>query len=237
MIAANESTRQPAFEMGDSCVPETEQHHSKPDTKMKTMKIALSFAAAVMLVGKAESADSPIKPNIIYILADDLGYGDVQCLNPQRGKIKTPNLDRLATQGITFTEAHAGASVCTPTRYGILTGRYAWRTRLQRGVLDDYVEPLIASDRLTVPELLKQQGYATACIGKWHLGFTIENAGNGGGKKKAAKDGGKFAGHKETAKAGADGKWLLKLMLTDGIRQGAFRFLLAPFAPASFLLE
>ncbi|MGV3756456.1 MAG: sulfatase-like hydrolase/transferase, partial [Verrucomicrobiota bacterium] len=127
------------------------------------------------------------KPNIVYILADDLGYGDVQALNPQRGKIKTPHLDKLAAQGMTFTDAHSGSAVCTPTRYGLLTGRYAWRTRLQSGVLDGYVEPLIAADRLTVPAFLKQQGYHTACIGKWHLGYTIVGAGKDGGGKDAKK--------------------------------------------------
>jgi arylsulfatase A-like enzyme len=121
-------------------------------------------------------------PNIVYILADDLGYGDVHALNPERGKIATPHLDRLAGQGMTFTDAHSGSSVCTPTRYGLLTGRYAWRSRLQSGVLGDYVEPLIAADRLTVPGLLKQHGYHTAIIGKWHLGYTVE-----GGEKAAKK--------------------------------------------------
>lgn len=117
------------------------------------------------------AADQP-RPNIVYILADDLGYGDVQALNPLRGKIRTPHLDQLVRQGMTFTDAHSGSSVCTPTRYGLLTGRYAWRTRLQRGVLDGgNDEPLIASDRTTVASLLRQNGYATACIGKWHLGF------------------------------------------------------------------
>lgn len=120
-------------------------------------------------------------PNIVYILADDLGYGDVQSLNRERGKIATPHLDRLAEQGMRFTDAHSGSSVCTPTRYGILTGRYAWRTRLQSGVFSDYVQPLIAKDRLTVPGMLKEHGYHTACIGKWHLGFTIAERGNGGG--------------------------------------------------------
>lgn len=124
----------------------------------------------------AQSQTSPTRPNIIFILADDLGYGDVQCLNPQRGKIPTPHLDRLASQGMTFTDAHSGSSVCTPTRYGLLTGRYSWRTRLQKGVLDGgNDDPLIAADRLTVATLLQQQGYATACIGKWHLGFTSES--------------------------------------------------------------
>ncbi len=127
------------------------------------------------------TAAETTKPNIVYILADDLGYGDVHCLNPERGKIKTPNLDKLASQGMTFTDAHSGSSVCSPTRYGLLTGRYAWRSRLQSGVLDGYVEPLLAADRLTVPGLLKRNGYHTAIIGKWHLGYTIEGAGKKGG--------------------------------------------------------
>ncbi len=122
-------------------------------------------------------------PNIVYILADDLGYGDVHCLNSKRGKIETPSLDKLAAQGMSFTDSHSGSSVCTPTRYGILTGRYAWRSRIQDGVLDGYVQPLIAADRLTVPGLLKQNGYHTAIIGKWHLGFTIEGSGKSGGGK------------------------------------------------------
>jgi arylsulfatase A len=128
---------------------------------------ALFFA--LVLPGLLWAGD---KPNLVFILADDLGYGDVQGLNPQRGKIATPHLDRLAAQGMTFTDAHSGSSVCTPTRYGLLTGRHAWRTRLQRGVLDGgNDEPLIAADRLTVAGLLRDHGYATACIGKWHLGF------------------------------------------------------------------
>jgi len=113
------------------------------------------------------------KPNIVYVLCDDLGYGDVHCLNPQRCKIATPHADRLAAEGMIFTEAHSSSAVCTPTRYGILTGRYNWRTRLQHGVLGGFSLPLIAADRLTVPKLLKQHGYSTACIGKWHLGMTM----------------------------------------------------------------
>jgi len=113
------------------------------------------------------------QPNIVYILCDDLGYGDVHCLNPERGKIATPQMDRMAAQGMVFTDAHSSSSVCTPTRYGILTGRYNWRTHLQKGVLLGYSEPLIAPDRLTVPALLKKHGYTTACIGKWHLGMGL----------------------------------------------------------------
>lgn len=113
---------------------------------------------------------SAASPNIVYILADDLGIGDLGCYNPA-SQIKTPNLDRLAAQGMRFTDAHSPSSVCTPTRYGILTGRYAWRTRLQSGVLFGLSAPLIARDRPTVAALLKAKGYHTACLGKWHLGL------------------------------------------------------------------
>ena len=137
-------------------------------------------AIALFSNSTAKSADTASRPNIVLILADDLGFGDVQCLNPTRGRIPTPHFDSLAAGGITFTDAHSGSSVCTPTRYGLLTGRYAWRTRLQRGVLSNYAEPLIAADRLTLPGLLKTHGYHTACVGKWHLGFTVDQpAGKG----------------------------------------------------------
>jgi arylsulfatase A-like enzyme len=115
------------------------------------------------------------RPNIVLILCDDLGYGDVQCLNPEHGKIKTPHIDKLAGQGMVFTDAHSGSSVCTPTRYGLLTGRYSWRTRLQHGVVQGFAPCLIAPDRLTVAGLLKRQGYATAIIGKWHLDFNYQD--------------------------------------------------------------
>lgn len=134
-----------------------------------------------------------VRPNVVFILADDLGYGDVQVLNSSRGRIATPHLDRLAAQGRTFTDAHSGSSVCTPTRYGLLTGRYAWRTRLQKGVLDGSDDPpLIAAERLTLPQLLKQHGYVTAAIGKWHLGFETERpAGVAAPAGPAAKGAGK----------------------------------------------
>ena len=109
-------------------------------------------------------------PNIIYILADDMGYGDLSCLNPG-SKIHTQNLDRLAAEGMRFRDAHASSAVCTPSRYSILTGRYNWRSALKEGVTWGYSPPLIEPGRVTVAELLQSQGYATACIGKWHLGL------------------------------------------------------------------
>ena len=110
------------------------------------------------------------KPNIVVILCDDLGYGDVKANNPE-GKIATPNFDRLAREGVRFTDAHTSSSVCTPTRYGLLTGRYNWRSRLQSGVLGGLSPRLIEDGRVTVAAMLKAEGYRTAVIGKWHLGL------------------------------------------------------------------
>ena len=110
-------------------------------------------------------------PNIIYIMCDDLGYGDIQCLAPETSKIPTPHADRLASQGMIFTDAHSGSSVCTPTRYGLMTGRYSWRTRVQKGVVTGFAPCLIDADRPTVASFLKRQGYDTAIVGKWHLDF------------------------------------------------------------------
>jgi len=133
---------------------------------------AVSIAALCGLCGllPAASLPNPSKPNIVFILADDLGYGDLGCYNP-KSKIPTPNLDRLAAEGMRFTDAHAPDAVCTPTRYGLLTGRYSFRSRLKSNVLGPWGETLIEEGRLTVPALLRQHGYATACFGKWHLGW------------------------------------------------------------------
>ncbi|HUW20751.1 MAG TPA: arylsulfatase [Sedimentisphaerales bacterium] len=117
----------------------------------------------------APAQDPRRLPNIVFIMADDMGYGDVGCYNPQ-SRIPTPNMDKLAAQGVRFTDAHSPSAVCSPTRYGVLTGRYCWRTRLKSGVLDGFSQPLISKDQMTVAELLKRHGYNTACIGKWHLG-------------------------------------------------------------------
>ncbi|MBA4192316.1 MAG: arylsulfatase [Planctomycetaceae bacterium] len=134
---------------------------------------------AVTACGVACAAEPAKKPNVVLILADDLGYGDLGCYNPA-SKIPTPNMDRLAKEGVRFTDAHSPSSVCTPTRYALLTGRYAWRTRLQRNVIGPFAQPLIAEKLLTVPAMLREQGYATACVGKWHLGWGWSKPDEGG---------------------------------------------------------
>ena len=109
-------------------------------------------------------------PNIIYILADDLGYGDVSAMNPESAW-ETTYIDQIAKEGMRFTDAHSGSAVCSPTRYGVLTGRYSWRTSLKQGVLWSWDKPLIKQDETTVGTLLQEKGYTTACVGKWHLGL------------------------------------------------------------------
>ncbi len=133
---------------------------------MKSLKIAVLIAFSVL----SHTALANDQPNIVYILADDMGYGDVRALNPDC-QFPTPHLDQMAADGMVFTDTHTGSSCCTPTRYGIVTGRYAWRTRLKSGVASGYSELLIDRNRTTVASLLKAQGYATACIGKWHIGL------------------------------------------------------------------
>jgi arylsulfatase A len=130
-----------------------------------------NLLATLLLIASCALAVADSKPNIVYIICDDLGYGDIQCLAPETSKIPTPNADQLALEGMTFTDAHSGSSVCTPTRYGIMTGRYSWRTKLQKGVVTGFAPCLIDKDRMTVAGFLKQQGYATAIVGKWHLDF------------------------------------------------------------------
>ena len=117
-----------------------------------------------------EPAPSRELPNIVVVLADDLGYGDVSALNSE-SKIPTPNIDSLVSQGMVFLDAHSNSSVCTPTRYGLLTGEYAWRSRLKRGVLLGYSPSLIPNSKPTLASMLSDNGYYTACIGKWHLGL------------------------------------------------------------------
>ena len=141
-----------------------------PHFPAKLSRVKTLFPALALALFAATAVAAPAKPNIIYILCDDLGYGDVKCLNAQ-GKIATPHLDKLAAAGMYFTDVHSSSSVCSPTRYGIMTGRYNWRTKLQSGVLGGLSPRLIEPGRLTVAQLLKNNGYHTAAIGKWHLGM------------------------------------------------------------------
>lgn len=124
----------------------------------------------ILICGCADKPKESEFPNIIFVLADDLGYGDIGAYN-DLCKIKTPHIDQLASEGLLFSDAHTSSSVCTPTRYGILTGRYNWRTPLKQGVLTGKSKALIPKDRTTVASMLKKAGYNTAFIGKWHLGW------------------------------------------------------------------
>ena len=136
------------------------------------------MAAVVSMAVALGQAGAAAKPNIVFVLADDLGYGDVQVLNA-RSRVPTPNLNRLARQGMTFTDAHSPSAVCTPTRYGALTGRYCWRSRLKRGVLNGYSAPLLEPGRLTVAGMLRANGYHTSVVGKWHLGLGFQKGADG----------------------------------------------------------
>ena len=130
----------------------------------------LLLLAPLCSLHAGDASQPSARPNIVMILADDFGVGDIQAHYPDN-KIPTPHLDRLVRQGRSFTDAHTSSAVCSPTRYGLLTGRYNWRTRLQEWVIAAYKPPLIAEERPTLPGFLRQHGYHTACIGKWHLGW------------------------------------------------------------------
>ena len=136
-------------------------------------KSSLFFTVGGVLLFGSCQQETPA-PNIIFILADDMGYGDVSFLN-ENSKLKTEHIDRIGREGVTFTDAHSSSAVSTPTRYGILTGRYNWRSTLKSGVLYGYDKALIARGRQTIAGALKEQGYQTAGIGKWHLGWTWNN--------------------------------------------------------------
>jgi arylsulfatase A-like enzyme len=133
-----------------------------------------AIGSAFVMGGCAKNLASAPKagsgPNIVFILADDMGVDSVSALNAKSG-IETPYLNKLMTEGMTFTDAHSGSAVCSPTRYGVLTGRYSWRTRMKRGIVGKWQRPLIDENRLTVGKMLQQRGYDTTCIGKWHLGW------------------------------------------------------------------
>ncbi|WP_339711646.1 arylsulfatase [uncultured Kriegella sp.] len=140
------------------------------------MHLSKHFIGALLLLFSiATSAQSVKKPNIIIIYTDDQGYGDVSALNPD-AKFKTPNMDKLANEGIIFTDGHSSDAVCTPSRYSLLTGRYSWRTSLKKGVLGADGPCLIEKDRMTIASLLQKNGYNTAMVGKWHLQMQFEGS-------------------------------------------------------------
>src|ERR1041385_6355301 len=126
------------------------------------------FAGIVLLLVIAATAFGAAPPNIVFIYTDDLGYGDVGCYGATR--VKTPNIDKLASEGLRFTDAHCTSSTCTPSRYSLLTGEYAWRKK-GTGVLPGDAKLIIDPSRVTLASVLKQAGYTTAAIGKWHLGL------------------------------------------------------------------
>ncbi len=130
-------------------------------------RILLAF---VLVMSANSTVFAQDKPNFVVILADDMGYGDVHGLNPST-RLPTPNLDGLMKSGMYFSDAHTPSAVCTPTRYGLLTGRYCWRSRLKKGVQNGYGSPLIEKDRPTIASFLKSHGYHTGIVGKWHLGL------------------------------------------------------------------
>ena len=138
---------------------------------LRTILFGLILSIVVLLCFKSPGlqAQSESRPNVIIILADDMGYGDVSALNPH-ARTRTPHIDELVAQGLTFTEAHASASVCTPSRYGLLTGRYAWR-REGTGVVNGFQGSVMDTSRHTLGDVFKKAGYRTACVGKWHLGL------------------------------------------------------------------
>lgn len=137
---------------------------------------SVAFVFAHPAIQAQDTAPEVVQsPNIVLILCDDLGYGDVHCMAPTTCQIATPGIDRIADQGMIFSDAHSGSSVCTPTRYGLLTGRYSWRSRLQNGVAEGFKPCLIAEDRPTVGSFLQSHGYHSGLVGKWHLDFQYLN--------------------------------------------------------------
>ena len=131
---------------------------------MKKYLLGLALSSALSLFASTEKS----QPNIVVIYADDMGYGDLACQNSE-SKLKTPNLDKLASEGIRFTDGHSSSGICTPSRYALLTGNYHWRR--MHGIVGSFGDSVFEENEMTLPRMLKSKGYKTAAIGKWHLGF------------------------------------------------------------------
>ncbi len=149
---------------------------NKKSEKIFSLSLIICSIIAISIISgcnqKMSDKSKAQAPNIVLIVADDLGYGDLGCYGAT--KIQTPTIDELSHRGVKFSRAYASSSMCSPSRYSILTGRYSWRTRLKYGVLKYFDKPLIDNDRTTIASLLKRSGYYTACVGKWHLGMDWE---------------------------------------------------------------
>ncbi len=156
------------------------------------MKLILKRVLISSTLALVPGPSSATHPNMIVILADDLGIGDVKCYGKELCKVDTPHMDQLARKGMQFTDAHTSSSVCTPTRYGLLTGRYNWRSTMKKGVLNGFSKALIPTTRETIPAFLKKQGYRTGCVGKWHLGMDFPTT-NGKPASSTAKNSGQLA--------------------------------------------
>lgn len=157
-------------------------------TYSKILSVAICSVFGASNASLAETpASSSSKPNVVLFYADDMGYGEIQRFFPEASKVPTPHLNKLCDEGVMFTDAHTSSSVCTPSRYSLLTGRYNWRSTHQSRVVSGGKPCLIAPDRMTLPGLFKKEGYKTAMFGKWHLNFKYDVP-EGAEKKKAVKD-------------------------------------------------
>ena len=140
------------------------------EEKSTSALMVLTFLS-LMLISTNCSKVEYKQPNIIIIYADDMGYGDLNCQNPN-SKIPTPNLDKLASEGMRFTDAHSSSGICSPSRFALLTGTYHWRR--QHSIVGPFGKPFFKDTDITLAQILKTKGYTTACIGKWHLGWDWE---------------------------------------------------------------